>query len=129
LHTSEGDQSFLDFVEEPELHLHPAAHAPLADLFLATAATGRGQVILETHSENLLLRIRRRVAEGAADPDIVALYWIEDRTDGSSSVRRIQILPDGEVDFWPEGVFSESYQEVRALRYAARTRARKEFGS
>jgi hypothetical protein len=74
------DSSFIDLVEEPELHLHPAAHAPLADLFLQTAQSDQGQVIVETHSENFLLRIRRRIAEGA-DPNLVALYWIEDLND------------------------------------------------
>lgn len=113
------DSPFLDLIEEPELHLHPAAHAPLADLFLQTAKSGQGQVVIETHSENLLLRLRRRIAEGA-DPNLVALYWIEDLDDGSSSVQRINILPNGEVDYWPEGVFSETYQEVRALSRAAR---------
>lgn len=125
-HLSNDGVSFMDIVEEPELHLHPAAHAPLADLFLDTAKAGRGQVLVETHSENLLLRIRRRIAEGVTDPDLVALYWVEDLADGSSCVRRIQILPNGEVDYWPEGVFSESYQEVRAMRRAARTRSDKE---
>lgn len=120
LHPLKKDSSFLDIVEEPELHLHPAAHAPLADLFLETAKSGQGQVIVETHSENLLLRLRRRIAEGA-DPGLVALYWVEDLNDGSSSVKRIHILPNGEVDYWPEGVFSETYQEVRALRRAGRT--------
>ncbi len=120
LHACRDLPAFLDLVEEPELHLHPAAHAPLADLFLRTAASGKGQILVETHSENLLLRLRRRIAEGA-DPGLVAVYWIEDKADGSSAVRPIQILSDGEVDYWPEGVFSEGYQEVRALRRAART--------
>ncbi|HID30429.1 MAG TPA: DUF3696 domain-containing protein, partial [Desulfobacterales bacterium] len=95
------------------------AHAPLADLFLDTVKMGCGQILVETHSENLLLRLRRRIAEGA-DPNLVSIYWIEDLDDGSSIVRRIRILPNGEVDFWPEGIFSESYQEVRAMRRAVR---------
>jgi len=122
LHTLGASPAFLDLIEEPELHLHPAAHAPLADLFLQTVASGNGQVLVETHSENLLLRIRRRIAEGA-DAALVALYWIEDREDGSSGVRPIRILANGDVDDWPDGVFSEGYQEVRALRRAARSRA------
>ena len=119
LHSQRNELSFIDLIEEPELHLHPAAHASLADLFLQTVKNGKGQVIIETHSENLLLRLRRRIAEGA-NPDLVALYWIEDLDDGSSSIQRIKILSNGEVDYWPEGVFSETYQEVRALRRAAR---------
>ncbi len=112
---------FLHLIEEPELHLHAAAHAALGDLFLDTAKTRRGQVIVETHSENLLLRIRRRIAEGVVDPDLVAVYWVENQRD-QSNVRRIEIMPDGEVDWWPEGVFSEGYKEVRAMRFAARNR-------
>jgi len=119
LHSRGNKGSFLDIVEEPELHLHPAAHAHLADLFLKTAEIGKGQVIIETHSENLLLRLRRRIAEGV-NPDTVALYWVDDHNDGTSSVQRINILRNGEVDYWPEGVFSEAYQEVVALRRAAR---------
>lgn len=112
---------FLDLVEQPELHLHTAAQAPLGDLFLETAKTGRGQVIVETHSENLLLRIRRRIVEGA-DPGLVAVYWIEDLPQGFSTVRRIHIDRCGELDWWSPGVFSEGYEEVLALRRAARTR-------
>lgn len=52
MHRFNNQVPFLDLVEEPELHLHPAAHAPLADLFLQSAKAGFGQVIVETHSEN-----------------------------------------------------------------------------
>ncbi|MBF0370704.1 MAG: AAA family ATPase [Magnetococcales bacterium] len=113
---------FLDLLEEPEMHLHPAAHAPLGDLLMATAKTGRGQVVVETHSENLLLRIRRRIAEGNMDPDDVGLYWVEDLPEGGSRVKQIPIDSDGEVAWWPERVFSEGYQEVRAMRGAVHRR-------
>lgn len=118
----DDQKSFLNLVEEPELHLHAAAHAALGDLFLDTAKTGRGQTIVETHSENLLLRIRRRIAEGQ-DPELVALYWVGDLPNGSSDIRRINILKNGEVNWWPAGVFSEGYQEVRHLRRAGRISA------
>ena len=110
--------AFFDFLEEPENSLHAAAHAPLGDLFLETAKLGQGQLLVETHSENLLLRIRRRIAEGKADPEWVVLYWIEDFPEGYSAVRRIHIDANGDVDWWPIGIFSEDYQEVRALRRA-----------
>ena len=122
IHRCREQASFLDLVEEPELHLHPAAHAPLADLFLESTRGDVGQAVVETHSENFLLRIRRRVAEGAALPESVAIYWVEDLEDGSSRIRPIRIMPDGSVDYWPPGVFSEGYQEVRAMSKAARSR-------
>jgi hypothetical protein len=116
--TGSGD-NLLDLVEQPELHLHAAAHAPLGDLFLDTARKGKAQALVETHSENLLLRVRRRIAEGL-DPELVALYFVLEQPDGSSSVKSIEILPDGSVDWWPEGVFAEGYEELKALNRAAR---------
>jgi len=119
-----SEQSFLSLVEQPELHLHSSAQAPLADLFLETAKQRRGAVLVETHSENILLRVRRRIAEGekGIDPDLVSLYWVDERPEGYSVVQRINIDKDGEVDTWPSGVFSEGYEEVKALRRAARAR-------
>ena len=50
------------FVQEPEIHLHPDAQAGLADFFIYLAHQGV-VCIVETHSEYLLLRLRRRLAE------------------------------------------------------------------
>ncbi len=50
-------------VQEPEIHLHPDAQAGLADFFIYLACQGV-TCIVETHSEYLLLRLRRRLAEG-----------------------------------------------------------------
>jgi hypothetical protein len=47
-------------VQEPEIHLHPDAQLGIGDFLVELARTGR-QVIVETHSENLLLRVRRSV--------------------------------------------------------------------
>jgi hypothetical protein len=122
-HRGEPAQApFLDIVEQPELHLHAAAQAPLADLFVDTARSGAGTVIVETHSENLLLRVRRRIAEGVIAPEQVALYWIDDIEGAHSVARPVRIDATGDVDFWPDGVFSEGYEEVKALRRAARGR-------
>ncbi len=112
---------FLDVVEQPEIHLHAAAQAPLADLFIDTALTGRGTVLVETHSQPLLLRVQRRIAEGRISPDRVALYFV-DVTSKGSILRRIGLSPDGEVEWWPEGVFEEDFQEVAAIRRAQRRR-------
>lgn len=122
-HLAGDNTSVIDLVEQPELHLHAAAHAPLADLFLETAKQGNCQVIVETHSENILLRVRRRIAEGL-DPSMVVLYYVLEHPDGYSSVRPIAIEPDGNVDWWPEGVFSEGYEELKAINKAQRLRLR-----
>lgn len=107
----------LEIVEQPELHLHPAAHAPLADLYLQAARQNDVRFLIETHSETFLLRLRRRVAEGVVDPEAVAIYFVENH-DATASARRIRLDKDGNVDYWPQGIFSEDYAETRALTSA-----------
>ena len=119
-HLGRGGAPFLDIIEQPELHLHDAAHAPLGDLLLSAVAGGRGNLVVETHSESLVLRVRRRIAEGLS-PDQVAILYVEDGGDGSR-IRPIPLQPDGEVEWWPEGVFSEAFLEVKAIRRAQRAR-------
>ena len=115
-----GNADFLDVIEQPELHLHPAAQAPLADLFIETAIKVGGQTIVETNSKGILLRLQRRIAEGAIPPDLVALYFVEP-SDGGSKLREIAIHEDGELDWWPAGVFEEDFEEVAAIRRAQRS--------
>ncbi|RDE49264.1 MAG: hypothetical protein DVS81_17540 [Candidatus Accumulibacter meliphilus] len=113
--------SFLDVVEQPELHLHAAAQAPLADLFIETALQGRGQVLVETNSQPILLRTQRRVAEGRLRPDQIAIYFVE-MTESGSQLRPVTVLSNGDVNWWPPGVFEEDFNEAAAIRRAQRDR-------
>ncbi len=116
------DQPILEIVEQPELHLHPAAHGGLADMYVTAAKRSNVRFIVETHSETFLLRVRRRVAEGRLNPDILAVYFLES-SQGTATVRPINIAADGSLDYWPAGVFSEDYEEARALTKAQSLRA------
>ena len=115
----QGVEAPLQIIEEPEMHLHPAAHAELADLYLRTAQATGTRFLIETHSETLLLRLRRRIAEANEyDADMVGIYVVDQR-DGVSTVRRIHLDDLGNLgDEWPEGYFSQDYHEVRALAAA-----------
>jgi hypothetical protein len=110
----------IEIVEQPELHLHPAAHGPLADLYIAASAHPSACLIVETHSENFVLRLRRRVAEGL-DPRRIKLYWVNDSTRPGSRIEEIVIHANGEVSNWPASVFSEDFEEVKAIRQAQRS--------
>ena len=50
-------------VEQPELHIHPALQVALGDLFIDGIKNGNRTMLIETHSEHLLLRLLRRVRE------------------------------------------------------------------
>lgn len=110
----------IDIIEHPESELHPAAHAAVAELLLKSIRGTDRPLVIETHSEMILLRTRRWIAEGRLDPSAVIVYWIEQGDDGYASVRPIGISRHGDLDDWPEGVFYEDYEEVLAIRRAAR---------
>jgi hypothetical protein len=112
----------LDVIEHPEAELHPGAHGDVADLLLSRMLGAERPVVVETHSEMILLRVRRWVAEGKVKAADVGINWVESDRDHGSSLHRIEITDDGQVREWPEGVFYEDYEEILAIRRAARER-------
>ena len=51
-------------LEHPEAHLHPKVQSELADVLIDVVKNRNVQIILESHSEHLLLRLMRRIAGG-----------------------------------------------------------------
>lgn len=87
-------------VEQPELHLHPAVQARLADFF--SIARPDLSIVVETHSEAFLTRLRRRVAERKISPSSVKIIFVEAR-DGGSSTRELKLDQFGDLSEWPSG--------------------------
>jgi predicted ATPase len=115
-----GAGSLLIF-EQPELHLHPKVQARLGDFFIAMTALGK-QCLVETHSEYLLYRLRRRIAEDQEDAtdDLVGLYFVE-RLDGETKVRPVHINAFGALAEWPKDFFDQTQGEAeKIIRAAAR---------
>lgn len=107
-------------VEQPELHLHPAAHSSLATLMAESSARFSRRFVVETHSANFLLGLRDAVVDrncklSASD---VAIYFIDEDEDGAY-LNPISINPDGSLSTWPEGIFGESYELLKSIRRKA----------
>ena len=78
-------------VEQPELHLHPAAHGNMADLVVETSRTdGTATCIVETHSEQFIMRVRRKIAEGL--PEGQAVLWSLNHTESRDDEEVIEPL-------------------------------------
>jgi predicted ATPase len=105
----------LTIAEQPEIHLNPRLQSVLADLF-AFMANKDQRIIIETHSEHLLLRLRRLVANQTIKNDDIAIYFIE-KQHGISTIREIKIENDGAIltKEWPKGFFEETLRESLAL--------------
>ena len=105
----------LVILEQPELHLHPALQQQLGDFLLDCAKSGR-QLLVETHSEHLVNRVRRRVADPTgADEGMVSLLFAE-QVDGVTELRQSVIDPyGGSESDWPSGFFDISATEAQAF--------------
>ena len=79
-------------------------------------------MIVETHSDMVLLRARRRIAEGRIGSEDVLVYWIYTELGRGSILKQIRIDESGKLDSWPEGVFIEDYDEIMAIRRAVRSK-------
>ena len=111
-------------MEQPEIHLHPKMQAELADLFidilqLQTKRKDRikKHLIIETHSEYILKRIRRRMAEGQISPKHVAIYFVKPRNKDNPDTAEIQLAPiskDGTIE-WPEEFYMTELEDEMAF--------------
>ncbi|MCE2963711.1 MAG: DUF3696 domain-containing protein [Chitinophagales bacterium] len=114
------EEETLIIIEEPESHLHPAAHGNLAQRFVESYLEDYNKrYLIETHSQNFVLRMRRLVAEGILNPDDLAIYYVDyDEEEFASNLKRIEVDEIGRVSFWPEGIFSETLDETIGIRTA-----------
>ena len=114
--TCEPGDIFL--VEQPELHLHPDAQARLAD-FLITARPDVC-VVVETHSDSILARIRRRVIENRKNNNTgltnknIDIIFVNPEDDGSVG-EFIEMSDLGKLDRWPEGFLNGTIEDLREI--------------
>jgi predicted ATPase len=114
----------LTLVEQPEIHVHPAIQVRLGDLLIdaVTREGSRRTLLIETHSEHLILRLQRRIREttenelAEGDPafteDKLSVLYVESMAEGVR-VRRLRVDECGEFkDRWPKGFFDERFEEV-----------------
>lgn len=108
---SKGD---LILIEQPELHLHPAVQANLADLLIdGTYEQEPNQFFIETHSEHLMLRLQRRIREGRLSAEDVSVFFIDASNNNGSIVRKLDLDKHGEfMADWPGGFFPERLDEL-----------------
>jgi AAA15 family ATPase/GTPase len=110
-------------IEQPEIHLHPALQAELGDVMIESAlGENKNTLILENHSEHMILRILRRIRETSSGelpdgkipikPEDVSVIYVQN-TRAGVVLHNIPITEDGDFEKnWPEGFFEERDEEL-----------------
>lgn len=114
---SASEKSILLF-EQPEIHLHPAAQAELASVFVDALMSQRQlNTVVETHSESFILRTLREVASKRtcfSSSDVV-FYYVNPKANGHEVIT-LSINDLGEFErAWPEGFFATNLIESKSL--------------
>ena len=122
------DMSQVFVVEQPELHLHPAAQVALGDVFIDGIKDSNRTMLIETHSEHLLLRLLRRVRETTRrsrhltteleqtahelTPNDLSVVYVRP-TPAGVKFTPLTVTDNGDFDApWPEGFFDERDSEL-----------------
>ena len=105
-------------IEQPELHLHPALQAKMADAMIHLVNSSvrpdddverfktPTRIIIETHSQALINRFGRRIKEGLmAREDVNILLFQKDEKGQNTIIQQCSFNENGQIVDWPYGFF------------------------
>ena len=110
---SEVDETLV--FEQPELHLHPFSQSRLADFFVELIKHGR-KIIIETHSEAFMLRLRYHMLKGNCDKDAVSINFFQNKQ--GTKVSKCCISGYGNIEY-PDDFRDETQELLNDLVKAA----------
>jgi predicted ATPase len=116
-HALLADTDSLLIFEQPEIHLHPRAQARLAELLVCLARTGR-RIIIETHSDHLINRLRRIVAEDMSNQlaDLVSIVFVQPpHANEGAWLESLRVNEEGQIENWPPGFLAETAEDAKAI--------------
>jgi len=104
----------LVLLEQPELHLNPSIQQKLAEFLLAMSQRDR-QIIVETHSEYFVTRLRLIQARDEGISDHIKLLFVEKTPETGTVYREVETNSFGEIQDWPKGFFDQASNDLREL--------------
>lgn len=107
-------------VEDPDVHMHPSIQAAMADFFIYLSCQRKVTVMIETHSDHFITRLRRRIAEKVISPDMIHLIFVE-YVAGESVYKTIGLAASGRLEgSLPPGFMDSLDEDFRAILRASR---------
>ena len=104
----------LVLLEQPELHLNPSIQQKLAEFLLQMSQVDR-QILVETHSEYFVTRLRLLQAKDEKMGDFIKLLFVEKSKSLGTQYREVETNSFGEIQEWPKGFFDQASNDLRDL--------------
>jgi energy-coupling factor transporter ATP-binding protein EcfA2 len=87
----------LFIVEQPEAQLHPTAQLEMGSFFADLWNEHKVPSLVETHSSNIILRLRKLIAKKKLKAKDVSIAYFHTEN-GKVKIKNIQIFPDGRLE-------------------------------
>lgn len=102
-------------LEQPEIHLHPKVQSLLFD-FLHSLIKANKTIIVETHSDHFITRLRRRIAEDESDnlAENIGLYFVR-KDEDNIGYEKLNINNLGNMEYWPIDFFDQRDQDLKEI--------------
>lgn len=110
---SENNETLI--FEQPELHLHPYSQSRLADFFVILAKNRR-RIIVETHSEYMILRLRYHILTEHLGKDQLVINFFQNKN--GTKVEPACLNSFGHFDY-PDDFKDETQELINDLMNAA----------
>lgn len=109
---SENEKNII-IIEQPELHLHPAMQAKIADMLIEIIKSyPQIQFIIETHSVEIMNRIGQHIEYNNASKkplnleEKINIFLVNPLSDDSKNVVQTSYDSEGIIEKWPVGFLS-----------------------
>ena len=114
------DSSAMFLLQHPEAHLHPRAQAALGSLFCRVVGSKKHQLVVETHSDYLVDRVRMliRHRKTKLKPEDVSILFFERQSSGVV-IHSLRLDEQGSVQDAPEGYrrfFMEEFDRLFGVK-------------
>ena len=101
--------SRLNFLEQPELHLHPSLQTQLIEFLVKNLNT----YIIETHSEHIVRKLQVLIAKGYPKERVAVYYFDKNNKTGITSIKEMELDEKGRFkEDWPDGFFDTDVQNT-----------------
>lgn len=115
-----SEPNSLMIVEDPDVHMHPSIQASMADFFIFLCKERNVSVVVETHSDHFITRLRRRIAEKEVDCSKVHLMFVM-HEGGESVYKTIPLSATGRMTgSMPPGFMDTRDNDFKAILEANR---------
>lgn len=95
-------------IEQPELELSESNQFLIGQEIVSYVNKGH-QILVETHSEQILYAVRLAIKNKVIDTSDVSVIYL------GKEIFNIEILPNGKLDAWPDGFFDASFKRAVEL--------------